>query len=255
MPTARLVNGAATMPSKRESGSQPGKTKYRSRWHDVFQRKKKDKSALETDFQPSACDEGFKVGLVTLLPCLITYHRTVALILWFFPKPQTSTQVPPENSDPGPSDGHGHDLPRGHDDHNYDMELSNDISQQEDLWQNAYKALEARNLDLVTGYKLALATLNNSQTDCAQTSLPDLIKIVVDKGLQDREKKQLVIHLGKKPIKVREQGEKVIKFILWSNNFISAAVSAQPYAALAWSGVSILLPVSCATIQNDSVEC
>ena len=135
------------------------------------------------------------------------------------------------------------------------MVLGNDTSEQEDLWQSAYKALEARNLELVTGYKLALAAINDSPTDCAQASLPDLIKIVVDKGLQDREKKRMVIHLHDKPIKVREQGEKVIKFILWSNKFISAAVSAQPYAALAWSGVSILLPVSCATIHSDIIEC
>ena len=128
------------------------------------------------------------------------------------------------------------------------MLLGNDISQQEDLWQSAYKALEARNPDLVTGYKLGLAALNDLQTDCAQISLPNLIKIVVDKGLQDREKKRLVIHLGEKPIKLREQGEKVIRFILWSNKFISAAASAQPYAALAWSGVSILFPVSCDAI-------
>ena len=36
--------------------------------------------------------------------------------------------------------------------------------------------------------------------------------------------------------------EKIIGGILWSSVFISAAVSAQPYAALAWSGVSIILP-------------
>ena len=170
-------------------------------------------------------------------------------------KPQISTQILLENNGLGPSDDHRHDLSQDNNDHDHDMVLGNDISQQEDLWQSAYKALEARNLDLVTGYKLALAALNDSQTDCAQISLPNLIKIVVDKGLQDREKKQLVIHLGEKPIKVREQGEKVIKFILWSNKFISAAASAQPYAALAWSGVSILFPVSCDAIRNDIVEC
>lgn len=40
---------------------------------------------------------------------------------------------------------------------------------------------------------------------------------------------------------MREQGEKVIKFILWFNDIVSQALSAQPYAALAWLGVSILL--------------
>jgi len=72
------------------------------------------------------------------------------------------------------------------------------------------------------------------------------VETIVKSKLQDREVDQLIINLGKEPVKVREQGEKVIKFILWSNDIVSRALSAQPYAALAWSGVSVLLPVSCA---------
>ncbi len=177
------------------------------------------------------------------------------LTLWFFLKPHTSTQVPLETNDAGNCEDSRHGLPQGNDDHNHDLELDNDSSQPEDLWKHAYMALEARNQDLVTEYERSLAALSDSQTDCAQTPLPELINSVVQKRLQAREEKQLVIHLGQKPIKVREQGERVIKFILWSNNFISTAVSAQPYAALAWSGVSILLPVSCATIKSDTVGC
>ena len=37
--------------------------------------------------------------------------------------------------------------------------------------------------------------------------------------------------------------KKIIEGILWSSTFIGTAVSAQPYAALAWSGVSIILPL------------
>ena len=107
----------------------------------------------------------------------------------------------------------------------------------------------------MTDYELSLAALNDSQSDCAQMSLPELIDTVVKKKLEDREKRQLLIHLHEKPIKVREQGEKVIRFILWSNDFISTALSAQPYAALAWSGVSILFPVRFAMIHCNSVEC
>ena len=107
----------------------------------------------------------------------------------------------------------------------------------------------------MTDYELSLAALNDPQADCTKISLPELIDTVVKKKLEDREKKKLVIHLGEKHFEVRAQGEKVIRFILWSNNFISTALSAQPYAALAWSGVSILLPVRCAMIQDKSVEC
>ena len=171
------------------------------------------------------------------------------LTLWFFLKLQTSTKAPLETSDPGTSQDRRDSLPQGNGDHIHD------VSQPEDLWEHAYQALKIRDPALVTDYEHSLAALNDPQTDRAQVSLPELIDTVVKKKLEDRENKRLVIRLREKPIKVREQGEKVIRFILWSNNFISTALSAQPYAALAWSGASILLPVSCAMIQGNGVEC
>lgn len=102
----------------------------------------------------------------------------------------------------------------------------------------AYKALEIRDPDLVANYARHLDPAWDSSTAPTQSALD-----FIQQKLQDKEVKKWVFHLGSESIKVREQGEKIIKFILWSNRFISAAVSARPYAALAWSGVSILLPV------------
>ena len=110
----------------------------------------------------------------------------------------------------------------------------------------AYSELKDRDQVLVATYERYLASDGISHIASAHSSLnPRLIETIVKQKLQDREAKQWVMHLGTQPIQVRAQGEKIIKFILWSNDFISAAVSTQPYAALAWSGVSILLPVSC----------
>lgn len=106
----------------------------------------------------------------------------------------------------------------------------------------AYKTLEIRDPDLVADYAYYLDSARTS-TPTLRTLSPKLIEAVIEQKLQDNEAKKLVFHLGSKSIKVREQGEKLIKFILWSDGIISAAVSAQPYAALAWSGVSLLLPV------------
>lgn len=121
---------------------------------------------------------------------------------------------------------------------------------------HAYEALNLRNPDLVAAYEGHLASAEISHTASEFPSLSsELIEAVIKSKLEDREASQLVIRLGREPIKVREQGEKVIKFMLWSNSFISAAVSVQPYAALAWSGVSILLPVRCALIQSRVRNC
>ena len=115
----------------------------------------------------------------------------------------------------------------------------------------AYESLKLRDPDLVADYENRLAATTASSENYPQGPLnPELIRAVVERKLQDHEAKKLVLHIRGKPIKVREQGEKVIKFILWSNGFVSAAVSAQPYAALAWSGISLLLPVSWSRTQS-----
>lgn len=122
-----------------------------------------------------------------------------------------------------------------------------DAKKSDDLWILAYKALKLRDPDLVAAYERLLAP---TPTDLAHLSPnPEYIETIVKSKLQEREANQLVINLGERPVKVREQGEKIIKFILWSNGIVSQALSAQPYAALAWSGVSILLPVSCVPWQ------
>ena len=123
----------------------------------------------------------------------------------------------------------------------------------EDLWKQAYTKLELREPDLMRAYKLLLTPIRTNLTDSSLS--PEVVETIVKSKLEDREADQLVINLGKKPVKVREQGEKVVKFIIWSKDIVSQALSAQPYAALAWSGVSILLPVCYMTIQSYSDSC
>ena len=130
--------------------------------------------------------------------------------------------------------------------HNRDVIAIEDAKNSKDLWLQAYEALELREPDLVAAYKRWLAPTSTNSADPSLS--PELIETIINSNLQDREADQWVVNLGKKPVKVREQGEKVINFVLWSKDIVSEALSAQPYAALAWSGVSILLPVSCALV-------
>ncbi len=64
-----------------------------------------------------------------------------------------------------------------------------------------------------------------------------------DQLLEERDKKKWRVSLLHKDVEIRKQAEKLAKFLLWSKDIVKDAVSAQPYAALAWSGVSLLLPV------------
>ena len=62
--------------------------------------------------------------------------------------------------------------------------------------------------------------------------------------MKDRENKQWKISFLGHNVKIRKQVESLTKFLQWSDPLVKTAVSTQPYAALAWSGVSLLLPVS-----------
>ncbi|KAK0639727.1 hypothetical protein B0T16DRAFT_395401 [Cercophora newfieldiana] len=80
------------------------------------------------------------------------------------------------------------------------------------------------------------------------------INLIVKKLHDHREQRQWKIPLAGKDIKVREQAEKLAKFLLWSDPIVKDALSAQPYAALAWSGVSFLLSLLTAgTSQHASM--
>ena len=76
-------------------------------------------------------------------------------------------------------------------------------------------------------------------TFTSQKQIQDAVKASLD----NREARQIIVTLARKPIKIREYGEKLVKFTMWSKDLISSAVNAEPHAALAWAGISLLLPV------------
>lgn len=112
-----------------------------------------------------------------------------------------------------------------------------------DPWTRAYEILKNREPGLTVDYKKHLASLRTDTAASADLSTPLSVESIVKQLLEDREKKQWRVSLLGKDTKIREQTERLAKFLLWSDPIVKSAVSAQPYAALAWSGVSLLLPV------------
>lgn len=72
---------------------------------------------------------------------------------------------------------------------------------------------------------------------------PEAVKDLVQALREDRENKQWRFSMHGKDHKVRDQLEKLVKLLTLSDAVIKQALSAQPYAALAWSAVSVFLPV------------
>jgi hypothetical protein len=93
-------------------------------------------------------------------------------------------------------------------------------------------------------YNTHLASLQHDQEHGSGVPNERSVKLVVNQLLDDREKKKYRVPLLKKDVKIRDRVEKVARFALWFDPVVKNAVSTQPYAALAWSGASLLLPVS-----------
>ncbi|KAI0523894.1 hypothetical protein F5B22DRAFT_659652 [Xylaria bambusicola] len=112
------------------------------------------------------------------------------------------------------------------------------IKTENDVWTAAYNKFAAREEGLAKDYRTHLTTITGTLcwgSDWARSTVEQLQK--------DRENRQWHFTFLGKDINIRTQAEKLLKVLVWSNGIVKDALSAQPYAALAWSGVSILLPV------------
>ena len=109
-------------------------------------------------------------------------------------------------------------------DYNKNVITIEDAKNSKDLWLQVYEALELREPDLITNYKCLLAPIITNSADLSLNF--EFIEIIINSSLQNREIDQWVINFDKKPVKVREQSEKIIKFIFWSKNIVSKIFSA-----------------------------
>lgn len=116
---------------------------------------------------------------------------------------------------------------------------SHQSSERLDLWARAYEILQDRDPELMEDYNKHLATLQ----DDMDPSKPVSVESIVNKLMDDREKMQWRISIMGKNIVFRQQLERLGKFLLWSDPLIKDALKVQQSAALAWSGVSLLLSV------------
>jgi hypothetical protein len=111
------------------------------------------------------------------------------------------------------------------------------------LWALAYRDLQKANPELVESFSHCLG-IGTALTDTTTFVYSD-IKGPAHKALEEiNEARNSKDKLDGTSVTIRKYFEQTIKIVIASKDFISSAVSANPYAALAWTGVSLLLPVS-----------
>lgn len=105
------------------------------------------------------------------------------------------------------------------------------------LWEGAFDLLKKRNEILVEKYMACIGLED-------QPANPDNIAKAIQALMEKRESKKWRISIsGSKSIEARDSAEVLLHFLKFSSDFITDAVKGQPYIALAWSAVGIIIPI------------
>jgi hypothetical protein len=96
------------------------------------------------------------------------------------------------------------------------------------LWERAYQDLRDKDKEVLGKH---------------EEELSKATKTLVDKKLREDAINEWTLKIAGKSIKLRELGLNIIGFIDSSQAYVQSTTSLEPHAALAWSCVSLLLPV------------
>ena len=72
----------------------------------------------------------------------------------------------------------------------------------------------------------------------------DRLTVLAQRKLSELDDSRLKLHLGDRTVIVKEKVDQILSVVLTVKDFVSSALTTQPMAALAWTGVCVLLPVS-----------
>lgn len=168
----------------------------------------------------------------------------------------TDREAPDKEKELEAPEAHGSSSPRSQNSQSNGSQgtITEDEGRFKSLWMHAYEILRIKDPELVTAYE---GYLNSDDTGHIASASPclslELISSIITSKLEDGKVNKVVLHLSSEPVKVREQGEKVIKFILWFKTFFRTTILAQPFAALVWSEILNLLRVSLALIKGGRI--
>ena len=128
----------------------------------------------------------------------------------------------------------------------------------EGLWSRAYQELKARDEKLIIKYEACLAHYDKKRL-ASTTQKPNELeanikasseeshnvqmRALLQAKIEDDEAAVWALHIGGSDLVVRHLVDKAVKIIVFAKDFVSAAIASEPHAALAWTGVCILLPL------------
>ncbi|GAW17393.1 hypothetical protein ANO14919_068500 [Xylariales sp. No.14919] len=115
-----------------------------------------------------------------------------------------------------------------------------------ELWNVAYANLRKENEELVVEYEAKLCGNLSAGIISAlgsQVSMRDRMNAILQCKMDEVNRDIWKLKFGSSHLQVRELAQLILGVVNRANNFITASLSANPSASLAWAGVSVLLPL------------
>ncbi|TVY34358.1 Vegetative incompatibility protein HET-E-1 [Lachnellula subtilissima] len=125
--------------------------------------------------------------------------------------------------------------------------------QSADLWEKAYTQLsqDKKHKDLLTKYEAILEESSPAPSPKPGDSFPKKMQAAVQRQVDVMKRKQWTIQWDQKSIVVREQTERIVKFIQTFSKLGTAIAQIDPvHAGIPWAGVCAILTL----ILNDSTQ-
>ena len=119
--------------------------------------------------------------------------------------------------------------------------------QSADLWEKAYTQLsqDKKHKDLLTKYEAILEESSPALNPETQDSFPKKMQASVQRQVNVMKRRQWTIQWDQKSIVVREQTERIVKFIQTFSKLGTAIAQIDPvHAGIPWAGVCAILTVS-----------
>jgi hypothetical protein len=127
------------------------------------------------------------------------------------------------------------------------------------LWNEAYDDLKVKEGGLMKDYEEIIARDSMSIFGSASAVIlgsgimprHEQMKAFLEKKLAQVKQDEWKLMFGAKKIPMKDLAAPVVGMIKWAQEYVDGAVSANPYASIAWAGISLLLPVS---VRNSAVN-
>jgi hypothetical protein len=117
-----------------------------------------------------------------------------------------------------------------------------------ELWNSAYEKLRAEEEALVRDYEAKLSgdlgAGLGSMLGATAMRKREQLDAILQRKMDEINRETWKLRFGSNEYLVKDLAEPALGAINRVNEYISGALASNPYASIAWTGVSMLLPVS-----------